>query len=140
MRERERERENERQSKIQLNHARQSLPPPSTENGTECVPCIMTTRPNATEFELFIQYFLDANPNATCASGGHAAFGDAVILKDNTTVTSESCDFHVTVMACACVSCDRGSWSCDCIHNTVHELPISHDLMHACHVTGICVT
>ena len=61
-----------------------------TENGTECVPCIMTSRPNPTEFKQFVKYFLKANPNVTCASGGHAAFGDAVKLEDdNQTVISE---------------------------------------------------
>ena len=65
----------------------------STENGTECVPCILTDRPDPAEFRRFLKYFLAANPNATCASGGHAAFGDAVILaNDNESVISKSHD------------------------------------------------
>ena len=65
---------------------------PLTENGTECIPCIPGVRPNATEFEMFLKYFLEANPSANCASAGHAAFGDAVKLKYNKTVTSKSLD------------------------------------------------
>ena len=57
----------------------------------------MTARPNATEFKLFLEYFLTAKPNTTCYSG--AVFGDAFILgKDNETVLSESCDCHVIVV------------------------------------------
>ena len=65
----------------------------STENGTECVPCSMTSRPDATEFGDFIWKFKNTNPSTACSSGGHAAFGDAVKLtEDNKTVISESCD------------------------------------------------
>jgi Niemann-Pick C1 protein len=66
------------------------------ELGTECVPCILTSRPNPTEFRQFIRFFLAQNPNVTCASAGHAAFGDAVILEEDneTTLTSNVMTYH----------------------------------------------
>jgi Niemann-Pick C1 protein len=66
------------------------------ENGTECVPCSMTSRPNATEFGDFIWKFKNTNPSTACSSGGHAAFGDAIKLtEDNKTViTSYIMTYH----------------------------------------------
>ncbi|CAI8031991.1 NPC intracellular cholesterol transporter 1 [Geodia barretti] len=66
------------------------------ELGTECLPCIPTSRPSPTEFRQFIRFFLAQNPNATCASAGHAAFGDAVILEEDneTTWTSNVMTYH----------------------------------------------
>ena len=49
--------------------------------------CNITTneynRPEATEFEKYISFFLQDNPDATCAKGGHAAYGHAVNYHTN---------------------------------------------------------
>ena len=50
-----------------------------------CDACMISggDRPNRTEFETYINWFLHDNPGTDCPSGGHAAFGGAVILNQS---------------------------------------------------------
>lgn len=50
-------------------------------------------RPNAADFEHYISFFLQDNPDAECAKAGHAAYGQGVKLKTNKTT------YHTTVSA-----------------------------------------
>ena len=64
------------------------------ENGGECFDpqwqndscdtCKTSTkygdRPNKTEFGTYLDWFLHDNPGIDCPSGGHAAFGGAVVI------------------------------------------------------------
>ncbi|KAF2896926.1 hypothetical protein ILUMI_09250 [Ignelater luminosus] len=54
-----------------------------------CKPCNIVQqpdigRPNVTGFEHYISFFLQDNPDAECAKGGHAAYGQGVNYKTNT--------------------------------------------------------
>ena len=57
---------------------------PAWANDT-CDTCKLSPgdRPNKTEFETYLYWFLQDNPGIDCPSGGHAAFGGAVILNQN---------------------------------------------------------
>ena len=64
------------------------------ENET-CRPCVTNLTQNGwpypSDFNKYLQYFLIDNPGKHCPSGGHAAFGAGVKLKDdNETVRSKS--------------------------------------------------
>jgi hypothetical protein len=49
-------------------------------------------RPNRTVFETYLDWFLHDNPGIDCPSGGHAAFGGAVVVnktkKDGRNITT----------------------------------------------------
>lgn len=80
---------------------------PSYKNDT-CDICLTSSsdRPNKTEFETYLYWFLHDNPGIDCPSGGHAAFGGAVIINEsdpihhkNSSVLSKSCDVAYYIMA-----------------------------------------
>lgn len=49
------------------------------------------SRPNSTEFERYLQPFLEDNPGPSCPFGGHAGFSSAVKLNpDNKTIKSKT--------------------------------------------------
>ena len=54
-------------------------------------------RPNVTVFETYLDWFLHDNPSTECASGGHAAFGGAVVVnqteKDGKNITTALSEF-----------------------------------------------
>ena len=59
-------------------------------------------RPNKTEFGTYLDWFLHDNPGTACPSGGHAAFGGAVVVnkthsggRNITTALSEFFTIHV---------------------------------------------
>lgn len=55
---------------------------PHTYNSTMCASCIISNYPDMTWNEYFVKYlsyFLNDNPDATCAKGGHAAYADVSI-------------------------------------------------------------
>ncbi|KAL0966255.1 hypothetical protein UPYG_G00293020 [Umbra pygmaea] len=57
---------------------------------TSCVHCRPMTpagksRPTEKDFMKFLPMFLSDNPNFNCGKGGHAAYGSAVVLKENDT-------------------------------------------------------
>lgn len=54
---------------------------PSYENADQCRGCGVDYRPDRTQFQDTIGWFLTANPDEVCPSAGHAAFSDAVQLK-----------------------------------------------------------
>lgn len=55
---------------------------PSPIAGTDCDSCKIklkpNKRPNANDFERYLPYFLQDNPDEECAKGGHAAYSSAV--------------------------------------------------------------
>lgn len=58
--------------------------------GPECEKCNITLqpdleRPTAVEFEHYVSFFLQDNPDSDCAKGGHAAYGPGVNYFSNTT-------------------------------------------------------
>lgn len=61
-------------------------------NDTSCSSCLPygTDRPSEKQFLYYLPWFLDDNPTATCATGGHAAYASAVVLnKTDNSVISE---------------------------------------------------
>ncbi|XP_017782929.1 PREDICTED: Niemann-Pick C1 protein isoform X2 [Nicrophorus vespilloides] len=62
---------------------------PHESTSNKCDRCMITTeknsRPNATGFEKYVSFFLQDNPDATCAKGGHAAYGQGVDYATNST-------------------------------------------------------
>jgi len=50
------------------------------ENNTKCIQCGIKDDPTVTQFQETIKWFLDANPGEVCPHGGHAAFGDGVMI------------------------------------------------------------
>ncbi|KAG5875522.1 hypothetical protein JTB14_013676 [Gonioctena quinquepunctata] len=56
----------------------------------ECLPCNLTMRrdnkrPKPEDFERYVSFFLLDNPDDTCPKGGHAAYGQGVTYKTNST-------------------------------------------------------
>ena len=71
---------------------------PSTSNNTNCIACNMTggtyDRPLPHEFTRYLQYFLIDNPGDKCPKGGHAAYKDAVEIRNNQVKSSYFMGFH----------------------------------------------
>jgi len=62
---------------------------PSTLNETNCVSCPVnfqtdTNRPVSSDFYKYLKFFLVDNPGFKCAKGGHAAYGEALEIKNST--------------------------------------------------------
>ncbi|XP_005097476.1 NPC intracellular cholesterol transporter 1 [Aplysia californica] len=60
---------------------------PSSEQNKTCLACNVTDkykgRPISHDFDKFLPWFLKDNPNIHCAKGGHAAYGSAVQLSND---------------------------------------------------------
>lgn len=76
----------------------QSFCPHSNGN---CLKCHITStskgRPDPLDFDKYLPYFLEDNPDAECVKGGHAAYKNAVYLKKlNGTYLHESASYFMT--------------------------------------------
>ncbi|XP_055955668.1 NPC intracellular cholesterol transporter 1 [Patella vulgata] len=58
----------------------------ATNPNPDCVPCdvksFVNNRPQEADFMKYLPWYLKDNPELKCAKGGHAAYGNAVQLKD----------------------------------------------------------
>jgi len=72
--------------------------PSTSPDNWHCYPCVNVNetfgRPSPKIFNKFLPWYLKDNPNAKCAKGGHAAYGNAVMLnKGNETEAVKSSYF-----------------------------------------------
>lgn len=51
-------------------------------------------RPDADHFNKYLSFFLQDNPDADCAKGGHAAYSNALDVKDNKIIASHFMSYH----------------------------------------------
>lgn len=51
-------------------------------------------RPEAKEFDKYLSYFLQDNPNDNCAKGGHAAYSNALDVKEKDVIASNFMSYH----------------------------------------------
>lgn len=79
-----------RQNKFSDSVKNRTFCPHSESEDRQCTSCnILLTeesRPVPDDFNYFIDFFLNDNPDSTCAKGGHAAYSSAVNLKENKNV------------------------------------------------------
>ncbi|XP_015376879.1 PREDICTED: Niemann-Pick C1 protein, partial [Diuraphis noxia] len=54
-------------------------------------------RPNVQDFAKFLPYFLKDNPDEKCSKAGHAAYSDAISLKNNSTGPNYFMTFHTVL-------------------------------------------
>ncbi|XP_076168069.1 Niemann-Pick type C-1a isoform X2 [Ptiloglossa arizonensis] len=74
---------------------------PHSEFSSRCTTCNITQnngRPVPTDFERYVSYFLQDNPDETCAKGGHAAYGHGVnyVTDPNTGLSQVGASYFMT--------------------------------------------
>lgn len=67
---------------------------------SSCYPCNITTndmkRPLPSEFNKYVSFFLNDNPDSTCAKGGHAAYNAAVNLNEGNSKQPVGASYFMT--------------------------------------------
>uniref|UniRef100_A0A2H8TMY4 Niemann-Pick C1 protein n=1 Tax=Melanaphis sacchari TaxID=742174 RepID=A0A2H8TMY4_9HEMI len=78
-----------------------SFCPHNSVDTLDCDTCNITKndldRPNVQHFSKFLPYFLQDSPDKDCSKAGHAAYSDAISLKNNSTGPNYFMTFHTVL-------------------------------------------